>query len=187
MYQQTFLNPKVVCKIDSIVYYQYPLHEQYLISKCGKVYDAATEVVLKSSQTTNRLTKERDYYCVHLYVGPRKYKRTKVHRMLAETFIANAENKPLVDHKNRDFTDNALENLRWATHAENQQNRGCASNNSSGYTGVSLSRNRNKYRAQIRLDGKLTHLGTFPSAEAAAHAYNQRAVLAGFLTQNIID
>ena len=42
-------------------------------------------------------------------------KEYRVHRLIAETFLDNPENKPTVDHINRIKTDNRLCNLRWAT------------------------------------------------------------------------
>lgn len=46
----------------------------------------------------------------------------KVHRLIAETFIPNPENKHEIDHINRNPQDNRVENLRWATRTENNRN-----------------------------------------------------------------
>jgi len=50
-------------------------------------------------------------------------KKYSVHRLVAETFLENPDNKPYVDHINRNPKDNRLENLRWATGSENNMNR----------------------------------------------------------------
>ena len=56
------------------------------------------------------------------------HKDNKMHiclisRLVAEAFIPNPDNKPFVDHINRDRTDNRAENLRWVTQKENCNNR----------------------------------------------------------------
>lgn len=50
-------------------------------------------------------------------------KAYKVHRLVAETFIPNPENKPQIDHLNRNPQDNRVENLSWTTPSQNCRNR----------------------------------------------------------------
>lgn len=49
--------------------------------------------------------------------------RFYIHRAVAELFVPNPENKPEVDHINRNRYDNRAENLRWVTRKENANNR----------------------------------------------------------------
>jgi hypothetical protein len=59
------------------------------------------------------------YSTVTLMNGNRK--QAKVHRLVAEHFIDNAESKLCVNHINFIKSDNRVENLEWCTHKENAQ------------------------------------------------------------------
>lgn len=80
-----------------------------------------------------------------------------------------------VDHKNGDRLDNRKENLRVCTRTENQRNAGKQKNNRSGYKGVSLHKQCQRFQARIHIKGRGNSLGLFNTALEAAHAYNTAA------------
>ena len=78
-----------------------------------------------------------------------------------QRFLLNCPSDLVVDHINRDTFDNRKENLRICTQKENTHNR---------REGRGIHRFRNKWRADIGIDGKKKHLGTFATYEEALKA-----------------
>jgi len=81
-----------------------------------------------------------------------------------------------VDHKNRNRSDNRIENLRLASVCQNAQNRKLHANNSSGAPGVNWINGISKWRAEIGANGSTIRLGYFMSKESAISARMEAAL-----------
>lgn len=84
----------------------------YEVSNDGFVINLKTKTVLLGSHD------KRGYKVVSLWADEKMYSK-KVHRLVAEAFIPNPENKPTVNHKDGNKDNNSVTNLEWATHQEN--------------------------------------------------------------------
>jgi hypothetical protein len=93
--------------------------------------------------------------------GPNK-KTIPMHRVIMKT-----PDNLIVDHKDHDGLNNQKSNPRNCTKYENHQNR--RPSGRSKYLGVNYDR-MGGIRAQIRVNKKLIHIGTFKTEEEAARA-----------------
>lgn len=85
----------------------------YSVSDDGQVRNDRNGRVLK----THKMSK--GYVSVSLHKEGDHQQRT-VHRLVAEAFIPNPEQKPQVNHKDGNKDNNHASNLEWATNSENQ-------------------------------------------------------------------
>lgn len=92
-----------------------------------------------------------------------------VHRIVFALHHSSINIPEDIDHADGNGLNNCLDNLRHSSHGQNQMNRGKSKANSSGFKGVRLE--GNGYRARIRKNGKLIHLGKFATPETAYAAY----------------
>lgn len=80
----------------------------YQVSNMGRVRSLKNKIILKPIKNTN------GYLKVNLY-NNRKMKTFLIHRLVALAFISNTENKPQVNHKDENKTNNCMNNLEWCS------------------------------------------------------------------------
>jgi hypothetical protein len=80
------------------------------------------------------------------------------------------------DHRDQDTLNNTDDNLRIANRGEQQRNQKARKNNKSGYKGVHFNKRTGKWIAQIRINWKRIHLGSFDTPELAYDAYCKAAM-----------
>ena len=90
----------------------------YQVSNLGNVKSLFTDKVL-SKVLRDKRVKGKCYYMVALYNSEGKRKNLQVHRIVAETFIRNSKNYPVVNHKDLNKLNNRVENLEWCTIEQN--------------------------------------------------------------------
>lgn len=115
------------------------------------------------------------YLIIGLHVGNKK-KNHYIHRLVAEAFCENKDNKPLVHHKDENKKNNHYSNLAWVTKRENalfsigsfRIRHNVKTNTGERY----ISKQKSDGRYRVTIDYK--QLGTFKTLEEAIVFRNER-------------
>lgn len=124
----------------------------YSVSSAGKIYSRKSEKFM-SPKT------DKDGYQVVTLVKDGKMRSFYVHRLVAQAFIPNPENKPTVNHLDENKSNNKKSNLQWATISEQVT-----------YGKGAINRNKRKFKPVIIYDRYYNVIGEYPSVQSAAEA-----------------
>lgn len=89
-------------------------YSKYLISNFSRVKRKRDNALIGTTYTIDY------YHSIKLVNDEGRRKTVRLHRLVAETFIPNPDNKPEVNHIDGDKDNNLKENLEWVTPGENQ-------------------------------------------------------------------
>ena len=141
----------------------------YKVSNLGNIKSLKfqKEKVLKLQTNT------KGYFIVNLYKN-KKMKSHQIHQLVAIAFLNHVPCKMelVINHINFDKKDNKVSNLEIVTNRENSNRKHLKS--TSKYTGVSFEKDRNKWVAQIKVNGKRVLLGRFSNEIDASNAYQSK-------------
>tara|TARA_R110001632_G_scaffold2424_5_gene10867 strand:- start:1003 stop:1491 length:489 start_codon:yes stop_codon:yes gene_type:complete len=154
---ETFINSKYKMEIEG--------YEDYLIYEDGRVFSKYVKRYLKHGAN------KQGYLHVGLSKNGKK-KSCSIHRIVGIHYIPNPDNNPEVDHINKIKSDNRVENLRWVTKSENQQNTGLRKDNTSGIKNICYDKRNNRYEYTKKINRE-RHTKFFKTLEDAIAYKNQ--------------
>lgn len=156
-----------------------PGYPGYAASSLGRVksVDRPGWGARKPKIFTGVILKASVNYKGYAYLKLRLDGRNRTHsvsRLVGMAFL-DLRDGELVDHIDRDRSNNRLSNLRVASASENAINSKLSRSNKSGVRGVSYSPKLGKWKAMIGAHGHYHYLGSFSTKEEAAAAYRSAA------------
>ncbi len=99
-----------------IIWKVVPFAINYKCSVFGEIRNVKTNKILAQQLD------DSGYKTLKLYITPDEKAHYRVHRIVALTWIENPDNKPTVDHIDRNPANNAVVNLKWANYKEQGEN-----------------------------------------------------------------
>ena len=90
----------------------------YYVSVSGKVFSFSRRVMRQLSTYVD----SKGYHCLTI-CNSTMHKKTRVHRLVAATFLKNPSNHPCVRHLDGDPSNNSVANLAWGTYLDNENDK----------------------------------------------------------------
>lgn len=141
------------------------------VDKLHTLFEHRDDVLLWKNPTAHRCKaghiagwKDRDGYRIVHFDG----KKVPAHRIV--WFMHNGPTDMLIDHIDGNPENNRIDNLRLVTKQQNNMNSAIRSDNASGVSGVRWHKQRKKWNARIKVDGKERSLGMYESKQDAINA-----------------
>lgn len=131
-------------------------YEEYEVSNLGEVRRDGKVL------TPCNIKRGCDYYRLKLYKDGMS-KSIQIHRLVAQAFLPNPDNKTTVNHKDHNGLNNSLDNLEWATASEQKLH----SPNPVGLSGHRfISQRCGSWRVRVER-GDINYRETFPTLQEA--------------------
>lgn len=124
----------------------------YQISNFGRV---------KMIHRNNLIKKTTKVPKGYIRIGLTKNGITKyfyIHRLVAETFIPNIENKPCINHKDHNVKNNNVNNLEWVTYKENNHQRRPATGSNTRDLTIAIETIKKNLPSEIKIIKQLTEI-----------------------------
>lgn len=148
------------------------LMKTFEISKCspsGLIWKKPLSTKQKRGDIAGHKRKNKYWYVSF------NYSQLLVHRVVYFMYYKTDITNYKIDHIDQDQSNNKVENLRIATHQQQQFNKKGKQNSSSKYKGVNWAKQQNKWRASICVNKKRMHIAYFENEIDAAKAYDAAA------------
>lgn len=134
------------------------------------------KVAIVDDEDFERLSRYKWHYLKVGYAATNVYENGKRRYVYMHREILQAPKGVQIDHINGDKLDNRRCNLRLVTDQQNKFNLPPFKGSTSQYKGVWWRKDKQKWAAGIRINGKSKHLGLFHDEKEAALAYDKAAV-----------
>lgn len=105
-----------------------PYSDEYQVSNLGRIrhlyinrYDINKKEIKKIKKITYLKPILRGGYArIRIYESRNKFKTYQVHKLVAEVFIPNPNNYPIINHKDFNRSNNCVDNLEWCSFSYNR-------------------------------------------------------------------